>query len=151
MSHECKVPNDPTLLNGINIVEVMDTETHQWFTAADLPEPLSHSSVIVSEDQLYVLGGHAGFKPTKSVYTCSVSNLLQSAKSILSRASRNSMLVWCLVADLPYAYPSSTCAFFNGRLLAIGGQIDQEKKEASTAVYMYDSTTNSWDIISYTA
>ena len=98
----------------VSAVEVMDTETHQWSTAADLPEPLSRSSVTVSGDQLYMLGGHAGFKPIKSVYTCSVSNLLQSAKSILSEASRNSMLVWCQVADLPYAYPPYTCAFFNG-------------------------------------
>ena len=93
-----------------------------------------------------MLGGHAGFKPTKSVYTCSVSNLLQSAKSI-SEASEDGMPVWCQIADLPCS--SSTCTFFNGQLLAIGGQIDQEKKEASTAVYMYDSTINSWDVISH--
>ena len=53
----------------VSIVEVMDTETHQWSTAADLPEPLSHSSVTVSGDQLYMLGGHVGFKPIPNQYT----------------------------------------------------------------------------------
>ena len=123
----------------LSTVEVMDTETHQWSTAADLRQPISCASAAVSGNQLYLLGGHAGFKSPNSVYTCSLSGLLQSVESS-SDAS-----IWSQVADLPY--PSSTCEFFNGRLLAIGGVVDSEK--ASTAIYMYNSTTNSWDIISH--
>ena len=38
-------------------VEVMDTETHQWSTAADLPETFCLGSAAVCGDQFYMLGG----------------------------------------------------------------------------------------------
>ena len=53
--------------------------------------------------------------------------------------------VWRQVGDLPVT--QSTCESFHGRLLAIGGRVDWGKP--FTAVYMYDLTTNSWDIISH--
>ena len=62
-------------------VEVMDTVTHQWSPAADLPEPMYLASATVCGDQLldYMLGRISkDFASTKSVYTCLVSTLLQS-------------------------------------------------------------------------
>ena len=41
----------------------------------------------------------------------------------------------------------STCEFFHGRLLAIGGWMDSWK--STTAIYMYKSATNSWEIVSH--
>ena len=60
----------------LSTVEVMDTETHQWSTAADLPQPMYWTSAIICGDQLYMLGGAEGSCYVKSVYTCSVSALL---------------------------------------------------------------------------
>ena len=61
----------------LSTVEVMDTETHQWFTAADLPEPTYQASATVCGDQLYVLGRMDKDRAfIKSVYTCSVSALV---------------------------------------------------------------------------
>ena len=54
-------------------------------------------------------------------------------------------LWWRQVADLPVTL--STCSSIHGRLLAIGGEMDSGGP--TTAVYMYDSTTNSWEIISH--
>ena len=48
-------------------------------------------------------------------------------------------------ADLPVT--RSTCESFRGQLLAIGGEDDSGKP--TTAVHMYDATTNSWEIISH--
>ena len=142
----------------LSTVEVMNTETHQWFTAADLPQPMTLycASATLNGDQLYMLGGWNQFSTavaTKSVYTCSVSALLQSCapsslEANLERASlvdKASGSVWRQVADLPVT--RSTCDSFHGRLLAVGGKRDSEK--ATTAVYMYDSTTDSWEIISH--
>ena len=53
--------------------------------------------------------------------------------------------VWEQLADLPVKQP--TCESICGRLLAIGGIMDSGKY--STAVHMYNSTTNSWEIISH--
>ena len=41
----------------LSTVEIMNTETHQWSTAADLPQPMYHASATVCGDQLYMLGG----------------------------------------------------------------------------------------------
>ena len=54
---------------------------------------------------------------------------------------------WRQVADLPVTEP--TCESFDGRLLAIGGMTDMSSVEYSRAMYQYNSTTNTWGIISH--
>ena len=133
------------------IVEVMDTETYQWSTAADLPRLMYCASATVCGDQLYMLGGRVDGSHVKSVYTCSVSALLQSCvPSSLEAKFQRTILedkarLWRQVADLPVL--QSTCESFHGRLLAVGGKM--ESWEGTTAIYMYNSTTNSWEIISH--
>ena len=135
----------------LSTVELMNTETHQWSTAADLPEPMSCASGTICGNQLYILGGVTKHLTcTKSVYTCSVSTLLQSCVRS-SRQERTPLVdkarvyVWRQVADLPVI--SSTCKSFHGRLLAVGGRTGSGK--CSIAIRMYDSTTDSWEIISH--
>ena len=128
-------------------VEVLSFETSQWSTAADLPEPLSCCSAAVHGDQLYMLGGDWG---DKSVYTCSVSallpqrSLLGTFKRILT-LSNSSSGVWSKIPDFPVW--ESNCVTFCGQLLAVGG-VDFDDKP-TTAVYMYNQDTNSWNVISH--
>ena len=135
----------------LSTIEVMNTETHQWSTAADLPQPMYQASAIVCGDQLYMLGGGESRHYVKSAYTCSVNALFQSCvpSSLEAKFQGTSLKdkagVWRRVADLPVT--QSTCESFHGRLLAVGGRM--ESGEATTAVYMYNSTTNSWEIISH--
>ena len=134
----------------LSTVEVMDTETHQWSTAADLPRLMHYASATVCGDQIYMLGGTEDCYYVKSVYTCSVSALLQScvSNSLEAKIQRTSLEdkagVWRQIADLPVT--QSTCESFHGRLLAVGGS---ESGKPTTAVYMYNSTINSWEIISH--
>ena len=135
---------------ALSTVEVMNTENHQWSTAADLPQSICVASATVCEDRIYILGGLVEhWIPTMSVYTCSVSALIKSCtcapssmKAKLTRTVQAS--VWRQIADLPLAL--STCKSFHGRLLAVGGRDDSWK--GTTAVYMYDLTSNSWEIVS---
>ena len=133
----------------LSTVEVMITENHQWSAAADLPEPIYTASATVCGNQLYLLGGlNKDSKYTKSVYTCSVSALLKSCdrSSLKTKPQRTFRAsVWRQVADLPVV--CSSCESFHGQLVAIGGMMDSG--EATTAVYMYNSTTNFWKIISH--
>ena len=136
----------------LSTVEVMNTENHQWSTAADLPQPIYLASATVCGDHIYMLGGFdKHYSVIKSVYTCSVSALLQSCvpNSLEAKLKRTSLSdkasVWRQVADLPVT--RSTCESFNGRLLAIGGEDDSN--QATTAVYEYSSTSNSWEVISH--
>ena len=121
---------------NITTVEVMDTRALAWSTVASLPHPYNWASSVICGDRLYMLGGVDDKGATKSVLTCSLTELLQSSSS--------SSPVWHRVADSP-AY-CSTCAAVNGELLAVGGR--DEKDKATTAVHMYTPTTNSWRLIS---
>ena len=136
----------------LSTVEVMDTENHQWFTAASLPEPLYLASATVCGDQLYMLGGVHKDSHTRYVCTCSVSALFQSCVpntlevKLEGTSLEDKANIWRQVADLPVT--NSACESFHGRLLAFGGSI-KDSWEPTTAVYMYNSTTNSWEIISH--
>ena len=137
----------------LTTVEVLYTDTMQWSTAADLPSPVSHSSATICGDRVFMLGGYdtnaryhdeANYK----VFTCSLSNLLQSCRTDSSGEQTISTTpgatVWSRVADLP-AW-RSTCVTLCDRLLAVGGK-DSDNKLTS-AVFMYDETTNSWKVVS---
>ena len=127
----------PSRSNNINTVEVMDTKTLVWSTVASLPHPYNCASAAICGDHLYMLGGYDDKTKTKSVLTCSLTELLQSSSS-------SSSSVWHRVADAPAYF--STCAAVNGQLLAVGGC--DEGRKATAAIYKYNQRTNTWDHIS---
>ena len=53
--------------------------------------------------------------------------------------------VWHQLADTPVTL--STCASLHGQLLAVGGEESDDKE--TTAIHMYNITTNSWEVISH--
>ena len=139
----------------LSTVEVMNTESHQWSTAAQLPQPMYWASAAVCSDCVYMLGGLDKYMTThsKSVYTCSVSALLQSCVSS-SQETKQEMaknvsgtMIWREVAPLPAK--RSTCVSLHGQLLAVGGKDDSNT--AIKMVYRYDSSTNSWEIVGHMA
>ena len=133
----------------LKTVEILNTETQQWYTVSDLPEPLSESSFILCGDLVYLLGGmnkdHIG---TNSVYSCSSSMLLMPSVSKSPNTpiqSSKGDILWNRVADLPVTF--STGVSLHGQLLAIGGK--DSKEMPITAVYMYQPITNCWVVISH--
>ena len=125
-------------------VEVMNTGTQKWSSAAHLPEPLYNASATISGDRIYILGGYgAAYEGVTSVFTCSLSTLLQSCNTDFP----DGVSVWSKVADLPVT--NSTCVSINGRLLAIGGIESGDRPTCTTAVYMYSSTADTWEVISH--
>ena len=137
--------------NMLSTVEVMDTKTLQWSTASSLPHPLIQANGTLCGDQVYMLGGwYQTSKKSKSVFTCSLAALLKSCQPqtlgarlrTLSLTSRSK--VWHQPADTPVTF--STCASVQGKLLAVGGKDSDDIK--TTAIHMYDTMTNSWEVIS---
>ena len=126
----------PYRADVINIVEVLDTKTLVWSRVASLPHPYSFASETICGDHLYMMGGDDDKGETKSVLTCSLTELLQSSSSSSS--------VWHRVADVSAYY--STCAAVNGQLLAVGGRDIDDKVTA--AIHKYNQRTNTWDHIS---
>ena len=143
---------------NLSTVEVMDTENLQWSTASSLPQPLSEASATLCGDQVYMLGGWSRIRRSKFVITCSLADLLQSCQPRSLGARLMTTLgsgpddlsrfeVWHQLVDTPVTF--STCASLCGRLLAVGGR-DSDGKE-TTAIHMYNTKTNSWEIISHMA
>ena len=120
----------------LKTVEVMNTETLQWSTAADLPQPLWCAPGAVCGDHVYILLLESD---SKSMYTCPVSTII---KSYRSRLTAN---VWNKVAAPPLT--TTTCVSIFDRLLTIGGS--NSNYQPTTAVHMYIPTTDSWDVISH--
>ena len=128
----------------LDIVEVMNINTKQWTTICPLPQKQYLLSATVCGDTLYLAGG---INTSKSVFTCSLTDLLTSSNSLgykIRRTFSQSQNVWKEISSLPVTY--STLASFNGQLLAIGGRVDSWN--STTNVYRYDSHTNSWNVIS---
>ena len=135
-------------------VEVMDTETLCWSTAASLPHPWWQAKATIVGDKLYVAGGFQDAK-SRSLVTCVVSELLQSTadQHPLSEATpaasglkptRDGQRVWEELTELPVYH--SALVTVQGRLLAVGG-CDSDYRPTS-AVYQYNSVTNSWSVVS---
>ena len=135
----------------LKTVELLDIDSLQWFIASELPHPLSQASATVCGDNLYLVSGWGDINnATKSVLTCSLSALVQSAKPAtlggrLEKAFSQTEQVWREVASLPVIL--STCASLNGQLIAVGG-LDSDAKKTTNSVYAYDPTTDRWDVIS---
>ena len=138
-------------------VEVMDTDTLCWSTAASLPHLWQQATATICGERIYMTGGFAKDVHTNSVLTCVVSELLQSTatqcQSLGARPtaasglhpSTDSHKVWQEAAPLPVHW--SSLVTLHGRLLAVGG-CDSDDNPTS-AVYQYDTATNSWKVISH--
>ena len=133
-------------------VEVMNMETGQWLTASSLLFPFNAALATICRDRVYMLGGNDTNDNTKSVLTCSLPDLLHSCqpsslggqlKGALTLADQHQ--VWQEVADVPVYL--STCTTINGQLLAVGGNVSNRSN--TDAIYRYDLTSNSWEIISH--
>ena len=120
-------------------VEIMNTITKYWSTAADLPKPSSYALLEACGDHVYILG-------ESNMYACSVITLVQSCKkSVLASLRKDNTGVWKEVAAPPVT--ETTCVSVHDRLLAIGGK--GSNRQPTTAVHMYTPTTDSWEVISH--
>ena len=119
----------------MTVVEVLDTEVIQWFTASSLPHPFSLARATVCGDQLYLLGGNDQNGKTRMVLSCSLPELLAS--------SQTSTDVWRRLANVPFYL--STCTTLASQVIAVGG-MDATRKE-TTNIHAYNQTTDSWQPI----
>lgn len=134
----------------LDVVEVMDIDTRQWFTANSLPHPLCNASGAVCNNQLYFLGGRdRSGSPSKSVFTCQMPALLQTCRTkALGRLKRSwsttSEDLWHRVSDTP-SFCSTTAVLLN-KLLAVGGQeLDENGKRND--IHSYNQLTDSWESV----
>ena len=124
--------------SALKAVEVLNTETLQWSTAADLPQPLPYVPAAVCGGHVYILG-------SSNMYISSIITLCQSSRSFLASLINMDTGVWKKVAAPPVK--ETTCLSIGDRLISIGGKGADERITA--AVHLYNPTTDSWEVISY--
>lgn len=134
----------------VNKVEMLDTESNQWYTLASLPEAMTEISISLCGEYLFLLGGWSSKDRTKAVLTCHLQTLIRTANkspnssSVPAHSSLN--VVWKRVADVP-AYACTSAVLFNTVLVAVGGYDDSETP--IDEVYSYEPLDNSWHVVGH--
>lgn len=123
-------------------VEVLNTDNHQWSAVADLPVPVWEAPAAICGDFLYILR-----ESNMRMYTCSITGLIKSHRSILSSLRNKVVGLWKEVTSPPVTDATYVC--INDQLVAIGGK-DSNKKTVK-AIFVYYPTTDSWKVISQMA
>ena len=139
------------LMDKVDTVEVLNTDTLAWSTAASLPCPMAYLSATICGDRLYMLGGDDKNGGCRSVFSCSLTELLQSSptrSNSLSKIFRHSR-IWHRCTNTPVY--RSTCTTIHGELVAVGGEDDGAIGNKTNKVYMYDPVTRTWNTISQMA
>ncbi len=138
------IGGDREIFRSLATVEVMNTETRQWSTAASLYHPVSiaNASAAICNDRIYLIN-----RFDKSVYACFLSTLLEaciseSSSSVLSPSSIYGS-IWERVMNIPVC--NATCVSLNGMLLAVGG--NTSPTTPTKAIRKYNPDTDFWTII----
>jgi len=113
--------------NDLATVEVLDTDNHQWLSASSLPVKCRHVTTAILQDELYLVGGTLN------------KTLIANLPDIIHSSTSATTKPWRTLPAPPLRY--STAITIHGALLAVGGC---HGNEHSTAIHVYQPTTNSW-------
>lgn len=149
MMHKSSADHDES--GYVKNVEMLDTETEQWYTLAGLPTATTDLSISLCGGYLYLLGGWSSKDRTKCVLAIDFKTLLKTATISLRSApvpscACFSMDVWQRVADIP-TYACTSTVLFNTVLVAVGGFDDNEM--LTNEIYSYDPLDNSWHVVGH--
>ena len=130
-------------ITRLSRVEILDTDSTQWYHAASLPQPLSHSLPALIGNMCYLLGGYTkgdiGDIASKKVFSVCLDDLISQAVSQPASASTPpTPSPWQSLPDTPLDLSTATALAFNGGLLAAG------RKYGSTVIYHYQPSSRSW-------
>ena len=122
----------------ISSVEVMNTNSKQWYAGPPTPEPWSFMRTAVVGDMCYFMGGFISGVCTDKVYTVSLSALTSGITS--KEARKNKSPMWSeIFIQLIYSTPLS----ISGSLLAVGGR----DHKTMTTIHLYQPTTGKWETV----
>ena len=121
-------------------VEILDTDSTQWYHAASLPRPLFSALPAIIGNMCYLLGGFTiGDIACKKVFSVCLDDLISQAISQPASASAPpTPSPWQSLPDTPL--DRSTTLAFNGTLLAVGGM----SYSRTTDIYQYRPSSRSW-------
>ena len=127
-------------LNGdaLTVVEVLDTNTLEWFLASSIPKALG-------SPHMSLCGGNLYLSEHNTIFSCSVEELLKSCKPA-STDSSDGGSVWTKLADIPVSHWASLMTY-SGCVLSIGGSDKYDEGTPTGAIHCYDERSDSWSVI----
>ena len=129
---------------GLSSVEVMNTDSKQWYAAPPTPTPWSGMGTAIVGDTCYFMGGNTGealaSTATTEAYSVSLPALISQLPSLDSRERGKQHQIWKEIPGLQTT--CSTPLSIRGSLLAVGG-MDRDRK-AVTAIHLYQPDTGEW-------
>ena len=125
-----------------DVVEVLDTNTLQWFTARSLPRVAVYPQIVYP--QVTLCGEHLYLSQAATVFSCSVKELLKPCE-LIPTISIDGDPVWTRLADIPVGYDASLVTV-RGCVLAVGGCDGEFGEYPTAAIHCYDRATNSWHV-----
>ncbi len=133
---------------AIDIVEILNGDTREWFKASPLPVAGYSFKTAYHKGDWYLMGGDV-YSIHSSVVHTSVHTLIDTAQG----RQQPSPSVWASLPDLPV--DSSPLAIWGGALLAMGGMVKEHMTSPdaiarrktvsrSSKIHAYCPRTNSW-------
>jgi len=110
----------------LDAVELLNTDTRQWLSAAPLPVKCSLLTSAVVHNELFLIGGTLN----EQALAVSLPDITQS----------DSNMTWRTLPALPLE--ASSAIALRGSLLAVGGR---KSNVYSTAIHVYQPSTNDWN------
>ena len=140
----------------LKVIEVMDANTKQWTTIAELPLALCYPTLIQCGDCIFLTGGNNKYHdPSRAVYKSSNLASIPTATSLGARLAGRVLapvvnfsrikITWTRVANLSVTY--TACVSFNDHLLSIGGMDSSDQPTAS--IQVYNPASDRWEVISH--
>ena len=118
----------------LSSVEVMNTDTKQWYASSPTPVAWSFMKISIVGDTCYFMGGliGSGIRDTNKVYSVSLPALVSQLNS------SEDTQIWKEIPQLPIARAAPLS--ISGSLLAVGGR----DTYASACILLYQPATGEW-------
>ena len=126
--------------HDLDSVEVLNTDTKQWYAAAPMPIPTYQMKTAVVGDVYYAMGGFNKMGSADKVYSVSIQALKRHINSKPFNKREHEVQIWKEIPGLQLIR-SAPCSF-RGSLLAVGGA-DKDHKNV-TAIHLYQPATGDW-------
>ena len=125
---------------GDRVVEVFNSETAQWHTAAPLPVACVYMQLTIINYTCYLAGGGV-LSSTRSITCASLPSLFQSSSPHEQQTSAQQQSVWTVLPDIPLYH--TALANMGGTLLSMGGH-ESTSSPPSDAIHAYSASTKAW-------
>ena len=120
----------------LSSVEVMNTDTKQWYTGPPTPAAWTEMKTAIVDNTCYFMGGWEGIGYTNKAYSISLPALVSQVNS----GSSTDTEIWKEIVELPVK--NTAPLSISGSLLAVGGRDKDDK--AVSALYLYQPDAGQW-------